>query len=225
MGRFALLSSSASRLLWKKLGRRTIGEMPLALTVDIGWPWWTVVAIASGLAVACLAALFVFRGSTARAVAGLLAIEGIAIAIVAPFVMENMDRNGERQTASGAGMRTSPRSTVIHVIEHAPPQNMQMIGAVQTFANSIFDSRNVKRIGKDQGFCVRIALVKGYECAWTTFLPGGQISAEGPLSDTATTRVAIIGGTSRYEHARGWAESKVHNKAGTEFDIIFHVSV
>jgi hypothetical protein len=155
-----LLSSSASRLLRKKLGRRTT----------------------SGLAVACLAALFVFRGSTARAVAGLVAIEGIAITIVAPFVMENMDSNGETQTASGAGMRTSPRSTVIYVIEHAPPQNMQMIGAVQTFANSIFDSRNAKRIGKDQGFCVRIALAKGYECAWTTFLPGGQISAEGPLS-------------------------------------------
>jgi hypothetical protein len=198
--------------------------MPVALTVDIGWPWWAVTTIASGLVLACLAALVLFRAPTARAVAGLLAIEGVAVAIIAPFVMPDMDSKGSAKPASGPGMGTRPSDTVIHVIEHAPPPNMRMVGGVLTFANTIFDSRNAKRIGRDQGFCLDIALAKSSECVWTTFLPDGQISAEGPLSDTETTLVAVIGGTGRYRNARGWAEEKVHNKAGTEFDVIFHVS-
>jgi hypothetical protein len=72
-------------------------------------------------------------------------------------------------------MHRSSSSTVIHVIEHAPPPNMRMVGGVLTFANPIFDKRNAKRIGRDQGFCLDITLVKSSECVWTTFLLG-QIS-------------------------------------------------
>lgn len=75
-------------------------------------------------------------------------------------------------------MHRSSSSTVIHVIEHAPPPNMRMVGGALTFANPIFDKRNAKRIGRDQGFCLDITLVKSSECVWTTFLLGGQISTE-----------------------------------------------
>jgi allene oxide cyclase len=118
----------------------------------------------------------------------------------------------------------SSSSVVIHVIEHAPPPNMRMVGDVLTFANPIFDGRDVNMIGRDQGFCLDITLTKSSECVWTTILPGGQISAEGPLSDTKTSLVAITGGTGKYQAARGWAEEKAHNEAGTKFDVIFHLS-
>jgi hypothetical protein len=49
------------------------------------------------------------------------------------------------------------------------------VGGVLTFANPIFDKRNAERIGRDQGFCLDITLVKSSECVWTTFLLG-QIS-------------------------------------------------
>ena len=192
--------------------------MQVALTVDIGWPWWVVTAIAAGVVVACLAVLVRSRTAAARAVAALLAIEGAAIAIVAPFAMPDMDANDSGSTSM------SHSGSVVDVIERAPAQDMKMVGGVLTFANPIYDRSNMRHIGRDQGFCVHIALAKGDECTWTTFLPDGQISADGPLSDTETTRVAVIGGTGRYVGAHGWAEEKVHNKAGTEFEVVFHLS-
>lgn len=197
--------------------------MPFALTVDLGWPWWAVTAIASGVAVTCLAALLVLRSPPARAVAGLLALESAVIAFVAPVVMSDMPSKSMPSPAVDA-MAIAAGGRVVHVIEHAPASNMHTVGAVMTFANSIFDGRDLKKMGRDQGFCVRIALANGYECAWTTFLPSGQIAAEGPLSDTERTVGVVIGGAGRYVDAQGWVEEKVHNAAGTEFDVTFHLS-
>ena len=63
-----------------------------------------------------------------------------------------------------------------------------------------------------------------WECIWTTFLAEGQITVEGPFSDTGNTKLAITGGTGAYGSARGWMELKYHNKKGTEFDFVFHVT-
>ena len=62
---------------------------------------------------------------------------------------------------------------------------------------------------------------KVWECIWTTFLAEGQITVEGPFSDTGNTKLAITGGTGAYGSARGWMELKYHNTAGTEFDFVF----
>ena len=193
--------------------------MPVALTVDLGWPWWVITTIAAAVTLASLAALVVSRNPAARGVAALLAVEGAVLAVVAPFVMPDMDSKGSPAAAGG-----EMSSAVIHVVEHAPPPNMRMVGGVLTFANPIFDRRDVNRIGRDQGFCLDIALAKSSECVWTTLLPRGQIMAEGPLSDTEKSFVAVIGGTGTYRDARGWAEEKARNKAGTKFDIVFHLS-
>jgi len=55
-------------------------------------------------------------------------------------------------------------------------------------------------------------------------VPGGQITVEGPFSDTGNTVLAITGGTGTYASARGSMDLKYHNKAGTKFDFVFHVS-
>jgi hypothetical protein len=121
------------------------------------------------------------------------------------------------------GSRSS--STVIHVIEHAPPPHMKMFGVVQTFANPVFDAHDAKQVGRDQGFCVHIGLAKGFECVETTILPGGEITAEGPSPDSGNLLpFAITGGTGRYKNVRGEILSKARNKAGTKFDEFFHVS-
>lgn len=117
----------------------------------------------------------------------------------------------------------------VHVIEHATSDAVtngsatDAAGNVLTFANDVFDAADKSKVGSDQGYCVRIVVGKTWECNWTTFLPGGQITVEGPFSDTGNTVVSITGGTGKYRNARGWMELNYHNPAGTEFDFVFHL--
>jgi hypothetical protein len=121
------------------------------------------------------------------------------------------------------------RGGSIHVIEHATTDAVtngsavDSAGNVLTFANDVFDSADQNKVGSDQGYCVRIVVGKTWECNFTTFLSGGQITVEGPFSDTGNTVVAITGGTGTYRNARGWMELNYHNPAGTEFDFVFHL--
>jgi hypothetical protein len=120
-------------------------------------------------------------------------------------------------------------SDSIHVIEHATTDevtngsNADAAGNVLTFANDVFNSADTTKVGTDQGYCIRIVVGKTWECNWTTFLAGGQITVEGPFSDTGNTAVAITGGTGKYRNARGWMELNYHNAAGTKFDFVFHL--
>lgn len=197
--------------------------MPVLLTVDVGWPWWVITAIAFGVVVVSVAAAAGSRNVAVRAVGGLLAVQGAVIAVLAPFVMSDVNPSSA-MAAGGSAMTSHSSSVSIHVIEHAAPAHMKMVGSVQLFANPIFDSHDAKQVGRDQGFCVHIALAKGFECVWTTILPGGDITSEGPEPDSGNLLpFAITGGTGRYKNARGWLTEKVHNKAATEFDEFFHV--
>ena len=142
--------------------------------------------------------------------AGLVAAVGLTIAVV----------------TGGAG--TTPGQT-IHVIEHAntdtvahfdPPNDST--GDVLTFHNPVFNAADSKRVGRDQGYCIRIkaSSTGSWECNWTTFLENGHIVVEGPFFDTKDSVLAITGGTGAYRNARGVMvlESKA---GGTKFDFIF----
>lgn len=117
----------------------------------------------------------------------------------------------------------------IHVIEHATTDAVtngsaaDAAGNVLTFANDVFDHADHTKVGTDQGYCIRIVVGKTWECNWTTFLSGGQITVEGPFSDTGDTEIAITGGTGKYRDARGWMDLRYHNAAGTAFDFVFHL--
>jgi hypothetical protein len=62
-----------------------------------------------------------------------------------------------------------------------------------------------------------------WECAWPTFLPGDQITVEGPYYDDGTdTTLAITGGTGKYTGAQGtMLLHATGNPAGSEYDFIF----
>jgi uncharacterized low-complexity protein len=125
---------------------------------------------------------------------------------------------------------SSSSSTTVHVIEHAITDAVtngpktDKAGNILTFANPVYDSADSKKVGSDSGFCTRIVVKKSWECLWTTFLSGGQITVEGPFSDTGNTVLAITGGTGTYANARGSMELKYHTKTGTKFDFVFHLS-
>jgi hypothetical protein len=130
-------------------------------------------------------------------------------------------------TVSGA----VPGGSVVHVIEHADNDVVIDTGAsgdtsgdLLTFANTVFDDRNRNAAGHDLGSCVRIDPAKGsWQCTFTTWVDGGQITVSGPFYDTRDSVLAIIGGTGDYSGATGNMQLKARN-GGLEYDFIFRLA-
>jgi allene oxide cyclase len=128
-----------------------------------------------------------------------------------------------------AGSARKSEGGTIHVVEHATTDAVTNgtagddAGNILTFANDVFNAADTAKFGTDQGYCVRIVVSNSWECNWTTFLPGGQITVEGPFLDTGDSLVAITGGTGAYRNVRGSMDLKYHNPAGTKFDFVFHL--
>jgi allene oxide cyclase len=111
-----------------------------------------------------------------------------------------------RAHASGGGAAT------IVVTEHAvtdtevptAPGGKDVKGDPLTFVNPVFNQADTRRVGHDEGFCMRLDVSAGtWECLWTTFLPLGEITVQGPFYDTRNSILAITGGTGAYQTARG----------------------
>jgi len=94
---------------------------------------------------------------------------------------------------------------------------------VLTFANEVFGREDTRRVGTDQGYCIRVVPGTSYECNWTTFLPGGQIVVEGPFYDAKDSTLAVTGGTGRFRKARGTMDLHALEN-GTKFAFEFHLS-
>jgi allene oxide cyclase len=86
------------------------------------------------------------------------------------------------------------------------------VGDLLSFLNPVFDQGNKTQIGTDQGFCVRTAVGKSWECNFTMLLKDGQITVEGPFSDTGDSLFTVIGGTGKFAGAKG--QMKLHVRPG-----------
>ena len=135
-------------------------------------------------------------------------------------------------TASSAKPRSAHSSGVtIHVIEHAITDaeapgvgGADVKGNPLTFVNPVYNPANTKKVGHDEGFCTRLSVKPGiWECLWTTFLKGGQITVQGPFYDTKNSVLSITGGTGAYRTSRGQM-SLLSRNGGKEYDFIFHLS-
>src|SRR5262249_14613063 len=128
--------------------------------------------------------------------------------------------------AGGSARSASTVTVVEHAVTDAVTNGTQAdkLGNVLTFANPVFDATDTKKVGTDNGFCVRTVKGARWECMWTTFLPQGQLTVEGPFSDTANTKLAITGGSGAYMNARGWMALNYHNKKGTDVDFVFRLA-
>jgi hypothetical protein len=153
-----------------------------------------------------------------------LAPTAIAAAGVLVFAVVNASAEHSKGTAS----RTAGGNTIT-VVEHATTDAVtngsaaDSAGNILTFANDVYDAADANKVGSDQGSCVRTVVGKAWECMWTTFLPAGQITVEGPFYDTSNSVLAVTGGTGAYRNARGEMELRYRNPAGTEFDFVFHL--
>ena len=134
-------------------------------------------------------------------------------------------------TSSAKPARAHAASTTIHVIEHAITDKeiptgggKDVKGNILTFNNPVFNSKNTKKVGHDEGFCTRIAPKQHiWECLWTTFLKHGQITVQGPYYDNRNSVLSITGGTGAYRDDRGQMVLRARD-GGKEYDFIFKLS-
>ena len=156
------------------------------------------------------------KGAALLASAALTA--GGALAVAAPSSAKSTHR------AATAGK-------TVFVVEHAITDTEQPLrpggkdepGDILTFHNPVFNQANKTQVGHDEGFCTRIDVKSGiWECLWTTFLDGGQITVQGPYYDHKNSVQTIPGGTGAYDGASG--EMSLNAKdGGKEYDFIFHL--
>jgi Allene oxide cyclase len=121
------------------------------------------------------------------------------------------------------------KPVTVHVVEHALTDAVidtgkagDTTGDLLTFHNPVFDAADKAQAGRDQGQCIRIAAGRSWECTWTTFLPGGHLTVEGPFFDTRDSVLAVTGGTGIYRNARGAMLLK-SRAGGTKFDFVFRL--
>jgi Allene oxide cyclase len=121
-------------------------------------------------------------------------------------------------------------TTTLKLVEHADTDTLQhvgpanekdSIGDVLGFANDVYNGDNSKKLGTDNGMCMRTAVGKAFECVWTVSLAGGQITVEGPFYDAKDSTLAITGGTGSYEQAGGHMTLHARNDKGTEYDFTY----
>jgi len=129
-----------------------------------------------------------------------------------------------------AGGEPAALTVTFTVVEHATTdattdtgKKGDSAGDILTFANALYNAGNTKKVGSDNGYCIRTVVGKSYECIWTAFLAGGQITIEGPFLDAGPSKLSITGGTGKYSRARGWMDLKARNDKGTEYDFTYHV--
>jgi Allene oxide cyclase barrel like domain len=134
--------------------------------------------------------------------------------------------------AWGKGQGKGPQKARGHsltVIEHPTTDVTTDTGAagdsagdLLTFANEVFDAKDSAKVATDNGYCVRTVAGQAYECNWTTSLPKGQITVEGPFYDTKDSTLAITGGTGSYRHVRGTMDLK--SMGDGKFAFVFHLN-
>jgi allene oxide cyclase len=134
-------------------------------------------------------------------------------------------------TSSAKSAPAHAAGATVHVIEHAVTDTeiptgggKDVKGNILTFNNPVYNAANTAQVGHDEGFCTRIAPALGiWECLWTTFLAGGQITVQGPYYDKRNSVLSITGGTGAYRDSRGQM-ALLSRDGGKEYDFIFKLS-
>jgi hypothetical protein len=131
--------------------------------------------------------------------------------------------------SSGPG-GTSLAARHITVVERAVTDTVVDLGPAGdsrgdqlTFANPVYNRANSKRVGRNQGSCVRTVVGRAWQCSWTTLLARGSLVVEGPFYDTRDSVLAITGGTGVYSRARGVMHLHARNARGTAYTFRFTV--
>ena len=128
-----------------------------------------------------------------------------------------------------AGM-SSASAEIIKLVERATNDAVTDLGAsgdsagdILTFANELYDQKNAKLVGSDNGWCIRTVPGKAWECTWIANLAMGQITVEGAFLDAGDSVLAITGGTGKYATARGEMKLHARDAKGSEYNFTYIV--
>ena len=154
---------------------------------------------------------------------------GLLIAVTAVILAGSVAMAATRHHGGDKDKGKGHARKAIVVVERATTDTLidngaagDSIGDLLAFGNEVFDKTNTKKVGTDQGSCIRTVPGTAFECMWTTSLKGGQIVVEGPFFDAADSTLAITGGTGKFKNARGTMD--LHAIDATSFRFTFHVS-
>jgi hypothetical protein len=138
-----------------------------------------------------------------------------------------------RQSGPAAAPSAATAATVFTVVERATTDVViyvnkkaqdDVIGNTLGFGNKLYNAKNTKVVGRDQGLCYRTNPGKTWECTWTNILDDGKITVQGVFrDDLKDTRLAITGGTGAYKDAQGFMILHSRDDLGTELDFEFHL--
>jgi allene oxide cyclase len=120
---------------------------------------------------------------------------------------------------------------IVEVIEHAVTDTTihtagpgDVAGNTLVFHNKVYGPGDTRVVGHDEGFCTRLQPSAGsWECLWTTFLPQGHITVQGPYYDTRNSVMSITGGTGAYQAVRGEMDLDALD-GGAKYDFIFRLA-
>ena len=151
----------------------------------------------------------------------------LLVGVIAGALLTNLLHNGPSAHANNV--------QTVHVVEHAITDTVQewhppkmSLGDILGFHNPVYNASNTKQVGHDNGQCTRtVATGKTeWECFWTVFLDGGNITVEGPYYDDGTdSTLTITGGTGIYSDAHGSMLLHARGKPlGSEYDFIYSLS-
>lgn len=124
-------------------------------------------------------------------------------------------------SVAGAGNIVLVEHAVTDHVVHINNGTADSLGDLLVFANPIFDSANRVQRGRDQGYCIRVVVGKSWECFWTLFLKGGQITVEGPFNDTGDSVMAVTGGAGQFAGAKGDLKLHSRNAKGSEYEFTY----
>lgn len=120
-------------------------------------------------------------------------------------------------------------TTRLHVVEDPVSDRVVDVGArgdsvgdLLPFHNPLFDAAGTRRVGFDQGHCVRVDPRQGrWQCEWTSVLRGGDIHVAGIFLDAGTGRFVVDGGTGRYLGVRG--EMRLRTRPDRRYDFLYRL--
>ena len=127
-----------------------------------------------------------------------------------------------------AGLASAAEMEKLTVVERATTDVVtdtgaegDSVGDILTFANEVYDESNATRVGQDNGWCMRTAVGKAWECFWTLTLDQGQITVAGPFYDAGDSMLAVTGGTGAYAGVRGEMKLHARDAQGSAYDFAY----
>jgi hypothetical protein len=115
--------------------------MGLAISVDLGWPWWVTTIIAVAVALAAGIAFFVTGDPLAHGVLATLAVQGALLAAVAPAVMDD-------DSGSMSAMQPSAQLTKADFARRADANCVRLNNFAATLGNPTTLSGTAKKLDR-----------------------------------------------------------------------------